>query len=209
MKRAALYVRVSTGEQTTANQLPELRRMARTRELKIVRTFTETESATKLRPQFDAMMTAAHAGEFDVLLVWALDRFGRSLVGNLEAVHALDARGVRLISARESWLDTSGPQRSLLVAIFSWVAEQERARLIERTKAGMDRARAEGRPIGRPPVLFHTTHALALLSRPGATYRTVAAELEISESSLRRAVKRGGSPAAAREAEKRLNPFVG
>ena len=86
--------------------------------------------------------------------MWSLDRFGRSMAGNVNDALALDAAGVKLISVREPWLDTGGPVRDLLLAIFSWVAEQELRRLVERTRAGIERARAKGtksgKPIGRP-----------------------------------------------------------
>lgn len=199
MKRAALYLRVSTEEQTTANQYPELRRIAKVRDFKIVKQYTETESAAKRRPEFDAMMQAAHRGEFDVVIVWALDRFGRSMVGNLEAVKALDDRGVTLISARESWLDTTGPHRTLLVGIFSWVAEQERARLIERTVAGMARARAEGKQIGRPQVNAPRGIVLSL-AESGLSQRKIARRLKVSQASVSRVLSqaRAQAPAVAR-----------
>ena len=77
---------------------------------------------------------AARRAGFDALIVWAIDRFGRSMVGNLTDVLELDRLGVQVVSVRESWLDTGSPVRNLLIAIFSWVAEQERTRLVERTR---------------------------------------------------------------------------
>ena len=122
-KRCALYLRVSGGPgQTTDNQRPELLQLARARGLDIVAVYDEVGSAVKQRAAYDKMTLAAHRGEFDVLLVWSLDRFGRSMVGNLQAVLDLDHVGVQVVSVREPWLDTSSPVRSLLVAIFSWVA---------------------------------------------------------------------------------------
>jgi DNA invertase Pin-like site-specific DNA recombinase len=96
------------------------------------------------------MLKDARRGKFQVLVVWALDRFGRSMVGNLRDVLELDRLGVQVVSVRESWLDTGSPVRTLLIAIFSWVAEQERSRLIERTKAGVAAARRRGARLGRP-----------------------------------------------------------
>lgn len=139
--RAAMYLRVSTDEQNTDNQRPELEQLARARNVEVVAPYEEHASAAKARPRFEAMTNDAHRGAFDVLLLWALDRLGRSMVGNLQAVLELDRRGVQVFSVREPWLDTGGPVRPLLVAIFSWVAEQERAQLVARTKAGIERAR--------------------------------------------------------------------
>jgi len=118
-------------------------------------------------------MADAHRGAFDVLVVWTLDRFGRSMTGNLAAVLALDAAGVQLVSVQETWLDTSGPVRPLLIAVFSWVAEQERARLIERTNAGLARARAKGVRLGRPVKAIDLREARQLFS-DGLSVRQVA-----------------------------------
>lgn len=193
MKRAALYLRVSTERQTVANQRPELVKLAKARGLTIVRTFEEQESAAKRRPAYEAMLMEAHRGEFDVVLVWSLDRFGRSALANLQAVLDLDAKGVRLVSARESWLDTQGPVRQLLIYILSWVAEQERARLIERTVAGMNRARAQGKHVGRPrrPV---NLKIVRMLLDGGATRRQVCLSQSISMATLERALAAGREP---------------
>ena len=153
-KRAAIYLRVSTEQQTVENQRLDLQRAAKARGLAISATYAERASAAKQRPAFDRMMTDARRGAFDVLVVWSLDRFGRSMAGNVNDALALDSAGVAIVSVREPWLDTGGPVRDLLLAIFSWVAEQELRRLVERTRAGMQRARANGtrsgKPIGRP-----------------------------------------------------------
>jgi DNA invertase Pin-like site-specific DNA recombinase len=142
------------------------------------------------------MMRDAHRGMFDVLLVWALDRFGRSMVGNIQTVLELDRRGVQVISVREPWLDTGGPAvRPLLMAIFGWVAEQERARLSERTKAGMDRARRSGVHIGRPPARVDVGRALGM-KHEGMALPEIAARLNVSLPTLKRALgrlKRGAS----------------
>lgn len=187
MNRAALYLRVSTERQTVANQRPELVRLAKQRGLSIVRTYEEQESAVKNRPQYDAMISDAHRGAFDVVIVWSLDRFGRSALGNLQAVLDLDAKKVRLVNARESWVDTEGPVRQLLIYVLSWVAEQERRRLIERTKAGIERARKEGKALGRPKTIHSTISVMALLRGRDATVQSVARQLGCSESSIHRA----------------------
>lgn len=186
-KRAALYLRVSSDEQTFENQRPDLQRLARTRGYKIVATYSEQISAAKVRPEYARMMNDAHRGMFDVLIVWALDRFGRSMAGNVQAVLELDRRGVEVVSVREPWLDTgAGPVRSLLIAIFSWVAEQERNRLSERTRAGMARARRDGVHVGRPIVRVDMRHAQTLID-DGLSLGDVASRLRISVSTLKRA----------------------
>jgi hypothetical protein len=136
---AAIYLGVSTDGQTVDNQRPELERLAVARRLAIVATYVESASATRRRPVFERMMSDAKRGAFDELLVWSLDRFGRSMAGNVNDALALDRAGVELLSVREPWLDTGGPVRDLLLAIFSWVAEQELRRLVERPRAGIER----------------------------------------------------------------------
>lgn len=166
--KAAIYVRVSTAEQTTLAQMPDIQALVAARGYAVVETYEEQASAVKTRPAYERMMADARAGRFKVLVVWALDRFGRSLAGNVNALLALDKMGVTVVSVREPWLDTAGPVRELLVAIFSWVAQQERARLIERTKAGIAVARTEkegrwGRRSASAMVRDKTPAGLALL----------------------------------------------
>jgi DNA invertase Pin-like site-specific DNA recombinase len=192
-KPAAIYVRVSTDGQTVENQRPELDQLARERKVTVVATYAENASAARRRPEFDRMMTEARSGAFSVLLVWSLDRFGRSMAGNVSDALALDRAGVELISLREPWLDTGGPVRDLLLAIFSWVAEQEIRRLVERTNAGIERARLKGtksgKPIGRPPRLLHAEIERAIaLHAEGRSVRAIAKALEIPRSTVARAL---------------------
>ena len=126
---AALYVRVSTDRQSVDNQLAEVRRLAVARGYEPV-VYEEVESAAKARPVFDQMIADVRAGRVGAVAVWALDRLHRSMTGAITTVLDLDRLGVPVLSVREGWLDTGGPVRPLLVAIFGWVAEQERARLI-------------------------------------------------------------------------------
>lgn len=147
--KAAIYLRVSTADQNTANQFRECEALAKTKGLPYD-VHIETGSAAKARPVFDQVLKRARAGEYSHVVVWALDRFGRSMAKNLEEILSLDKAGIRVLSVREAWMDTDGPVRPLLIAIFSWVAEQERNRLSERTKAGMALAKSQGKHVGRP-----------------------------------------------------------
>src|SRR5688500_13161282 len=140
-------------------------------------------SAAKHRPGLDRMMKLAHTGKCQVVVCWALDRLGRSVVGNLQSVLELDRLGVQVVSMREPWLTMDGPVRSLLIAVFSWVAEQERARIRERTQAGLDRARRSGKKLGRPGAEIDADKAL-LLRRRGLSLRAIATKLGGSHTSL-------------------------
>jgi DNA invertase Pin-like site-specific DNA recombinase len=184
-KRAAVFLRVSTDRLTVQNQLADLERLVQARGFEAV-IYQEVESAAKARPVLDRLLADARAGRVHAVAVWALDRLHRSMVGAINTVLELDRLGVRVISVRESCLDTDSPVRPLLVAIFGWVAEQERTRLIERTKAGMERAKREGKKIGRPrtsPVLLH---AAADLVTRGVPVAEAARAKGVSRASLRR-----------------------
>lgn len=147
---AAIYLRVSTNKQSIENQRPDVDRLVALRGFAVIECYEEQASASARRPEFERMMADARGGRFSILVVWALDRFGRSMGGNIADVLALDKAGVKVVSVKEPWMDTGGPVRDLLVAIFSWVAQQEKARLVERTKAGLVLARAKGKILGRP-----------------------------------------------------------
>lgn len=191
-KRVTVYMRVSTDEQDAANQEPEVMQLAKARG-DVVTVYTEQGSAQKHRPEFERMLKDAKRGKFDVLVIWAIDRFGRSMHGNLADAVTLDTAGVRLVSVKESWLDTTGPTRNLLLAIFSWVAEQELARLVERTKAGIDKARRHGtksgKRIGRPRIQVDVDQALALLGAK-TSVRQTAKMMSVSLGTLQRALAR-------------------
>jgi len=186
MRRAAVYLRVSSdnGRQTTENQREEVVQLTRARGFEPV-IFEEMESAVKARPVLDRMLADVRAGRVHAVAVWALDRLHRSMAGAINTVLELDRLGVPVLSVREGWLDTSGPVRPLLVAIFGWVAEQERTRLIERTKAGLERARREGKPLGRPRLSPLALAAAAADVDAGLSRREAARRRGISESAVR------------------------
>ncbi|TAN40123.1 MAG: recombinase family protein [Nitrospirae bacterium] len=195
MKRAAIYLRVSSEEQTYENQRPDVERVVRTRGYELVRTYEEQAGAAKARSAFARLMADAHQGLFDVLVVWAFDRFGRSMTGNMQAVLDLDRRGVTVVSVREPWLDTQGAVRPLLIAIFSWVAEQEREQLVARTVAGMARARKKGVRIGRPEMPIDKALVRALHAQ-GESVRQISQRLRVPKTTVHRALRRperGGS----------------
>jgi DNA invertase Pin-like site-specific DNA recombinase len=186
-RRAAIYLRVSTDRQTSENQLAEVRQLALARGYEPV-IYEEVESAAKARPVLDRMLGDVRAGRVQAVAVWALDRLHRSMTGAINTVLELDRLGAPVLSVREGWLDTSGPVRPLLVAIFGWVAEQERTRLIERTKAGLERARREGKRLGRPRVSPLKIAAAIERVRAGESIRDAAQTVGVNRESLRRAL---------------------
>jgi len=152
MRRAALYMRVSTFDQHPETQLHDLRQMAQQRGYEIVREFTDRISGAKARrPGLDEMMRNARRGQFDVVLVWASDRIARSVKHFLEVLDELNGLNIEFVSFREQ-IDTTGPLGRAIVIIVGAVAELERNLIVERVRAGMRRARLEGRHIGRKPL---------------------------------------------------------
>src|SRR5438105_15313432 len=115
-------------------------------------------------------------GHFNVLAVWSLDRLGRSMQANLATVLELDRLGVQVISVRESFLDTSGPVRPLLIAIFGWLASRSGRDSSNARRRGWKRARRQGKRIGRPRVTVDVAKAVALRSE-GKSIRETALAL--------------------------------
>ena len=152
MKRAALYMRVSTVDQHPETQVHDLRQMASQRGYEIIHEYTDRISGAKAkRPGLDQMMADARHGRFDVVLVWASDRIARSVKHFLDVLDELSRLKIEYISFREN-IDTGGPLGRAIVIIVGAVAELERNLIIERVCAGMRRARLEGRHIGRTPL---------------------------------------------------------
>jgi DNA invertase Pin-like site-specific DNA recombinase len=152
MKRAALYMRVSTVDQHPETQLHDLRQMAAQRGYTIFHEYTDRISGAKAkRPGLDAMMADARHGRFDVVLVWASDRIARSVKHFLDVLDELNRLNIEYVSFREN-IDTGGPLGRAIIIIVGAVAELERNLIIERVRAGMRRARLEGRHIGRNPL---------------------------------------------------------
>ena len=209
--RAAAYLRVSTDGQTNENQRLAVAKFCGERGWTLVRTYEETVSgAAAKRPAFDRLMRDAVNGRgagWDVLVVVALDRLTRAGArAALEALERLGAHGLKVASIREPWLDTSGPFGDVLVAFAATFAKLERLTLVERTKAGLARARAQGKALGRPAADAAALEAAAgdLVRARGAyfnarrvvwqpasgsrcgTFAQVASKHGVSESTLRR-----------------------
>jgi DNA invertase Pin-like site-specific DNA recombinase len=154
MKRAALYLRVSTVDQHPETQVHDLRQMAAQRGFEIVAEYTDRISGVKARrPGLDDLMRDARRGKFDVVLVWASDRIARSVKHFLDVLDELNRLNVEFVSFREQ-IDTGGPLGRAIVVIIGAIAELERNLIVERVKAGMRRARLEGRQIGCQPLVL-------------------------------------------------------
>jgi DNA invertase Pin-like site-specific DNA recombinase len=152
VKRGGVYVRVSTLDQHPETQLLDLRQMAAQRGFEVVQVYTDRISGTKARrPGLDELMRDARRGRFEVVLVWASDRIARSVKHFLEVLDELNRLNIEFVSFREN-IDTGGPLGRAIVVIIGAIAELERNLIVERVRAGMRRARLEGRHIGRRPL---------------------------------------------------------
>ena len=189
MKRAALYMRVSTVDQHPETQLYDLRQMAGQRGYEIVHEYTDRISGAKARrPGLDQMMTDARRGRFDVVLVWASDRIARSVKHFLEVLDELSRLQVEYVSFREN-IDTGGPLGRAIVIIIGAVAELERNLNIEWGRAGMRRARLEGQHIGRQPLQLDNA-AIQRDRCQGQTIRQIARGHRISTATVQRVLKK-------------------
>jgi DNA invertase Pin-like site-specific DNA recombinase len=187
-RRAALYMRVSTVDQHPETQLHDLRQMAAQRGFEIVAEYTDRISGVKTRrPGLDQMMKEARRGCFDVVLVWASDRIARSTRHFLEVLDELNRLGVEFVSFREQ-IDTGGPLGRAIVVIIGAIAELERNLIVERVRAGMRRARLEGRPIGRRPL--ELDHVAILRDRHnGQSLGQLARSYRVSRTTVHRVLR--------------------
>ena len=211
MKKAALYMRVSTADQNAATQLHDLEAMAQQRGFEIVQRYTDQITGTRARrPGLDQMMADARHGRFDVVLVWASDRLARSVRHFLETIDELNHLNIEFVSCREN-IDTSGPLGRAIVVIIGAIAELERSLIVERVRAGMRRAKLEGRHIGRRPL--NVDRAAILRDRErGLSLTEVAKAHRISRAFVSKIVRdarnepshKGVSPALPQLNENRL-----
>ena len=196
MKRVALYMRVSTVDQHPETQLHDLRGLAAQRGFEIVQEYTDKISGAKAkRPGLDQLLSDARRRKFDVVMVWAFDRLARSVRHLLEVLDELNHLEIEFVSFREN-VDTGGPLGRAMIVIIGAIAELERNPIIERVRAGMRRAKLEGRRIGRPP-LNVDRNALIHDRARGQSLRQIAKAYGISRASVARMLPPSDPGAAA------------
>src|ERR1017187_1305257 len=186
--RVAIYARVSTSSQTTANQLADLERVAALRGWNIVETFQDEgisgAKGRSDRPALDTMLKDAVRGRFDLIAVWSIDRLGRSLQNLIETVNELQAVGVDLYMHQQA-IDTTTPAGKLTFSIFGAFAEFERSLIRERVKAGLDRAKRNGTKLGRPTNLNSSVAAaITALRAKDHSIRKIAAHLRVGTGTV-------------------------
>jgi DNA invertase Pin-like site-specific DNA recombinase len=205
MKRAVLYLRVSTIEQTTVNQERELREVAGRMGCDIVKVYKDHgisgAKGREKRPAFDALCRDAALRKFDVVMAWSVDRLGRSLqdlVGFLSELHALR---IDLFLLHQQGLDTTTPAGKAMFQMMGVFAEFERSMIQERVRAGLARAKSEGKRLGRPPIAAQLEDRIrAALGEPGRPgVRKIAARFGVDPGTVQRISRpfEGASVAAA------------
>ena len=188
MKRVALYIRVSTGDQHPETQLHDLKQMAQQRGLAMVAEYTDKISGTKAkRPGLDRLLADARRGKFDIVMVWAFDRVARSVRHFLEILDELNRHNIEFVSFREN-VDTGGPLGRAMVVIIGAIAELERNLIVERVKSGLRRAKLEGVRIGRPPANIDRP-AIVRDRQAGRSLSEVASALRISRAMVCKVMK--------------------
>ncbi len=191
IRRVALYARVSTlhGQQDPEMQLSELREYATRRGLSIHEEYVDqgVSGSKESRPALNRLMSEAQRCRFDAVLVWKIDRFGRSLKHLVNSLADLSAYGIAFISLRDN-LDLSTPSGRLMFQIIGAMAEFERALIQERVKAGLRNAKSKGKLIGRPRRVVDTSKVLKLRAE-GLSWRQVSTRLGLGLGTVYRAVE--------------------
>jgi DNA invertase Pin-like site-specific DNA recombinase len=189
MKYAFAYLRVSTEEQTVQNQKLALDRWAKENGFQILDFFEDSAVSGRVpatqRRGFSDLIEMVKTAPVDAVLVYELSRVGRTFWDTLDAIKAIEQYAALIsCSPRESFLQTTEPSvRKLMIGILTWVAEREREMLVQRTKDGMERARAAGRGIGRPPKELNKDQLILMLAENRSKTK-IAKELGVSKATL-------------------------
>ena len=183
-RRIAVYARVSTSDQSTESQLLDLRLYVRERGWAIYKEYVDNGiSGTKeSRPELDRLMADAKKRKFDIVLVWRFDRFARSTKHLILALEEFRNLGIDFVSFQEN-IDTSSPLGSAIFTIISAVAQLERDIIAERVKAGLRRARVNGKQLGRPRAVVDPERLRELRSQ-GLSLRAIGEATGISRTTV-------------------------
>jgi DNA invertase Pin-like site-specific DNA recombinase len=191
-KRAAIYLRVSTVSQTTENQLRELRKVAAQRGWQIVDIYEDRgvsgSKGRDARPSFDRLHKDAARGKFDFVLAWSIDRLGRSLHHVISFMAELGQLGIDLYLHQQA-VDSSTPAGKAMLSMCGVFAEFERGIIAERVRAGLDRARAGGKQLGRPRVPVDLEQEIRQRRANGTGILKIAREVGVGVSVVQRVIR--------------------
>jgi DNA invertase Pin-like site-specific DNA recombinase len=199
-KRAALYLRVSTDGQTTDNQRMVLEEVARRSDWEIVGVYDDNgvsgAKERSLRPEFDRLCKDATRRQFDVIMAWSVDRLGRSLQDLVAFLGDLHAVGVDLFMHQQG-VDTTTPAGKAMFQMMGVFAEFERSMIQERVKAGLARAKANGKRLGRPNVADGVRDQVLAAKENGLSVRRIAQEARVSVGTVHGIIKSAAWPSGA------------
>jgi DNA invertase Pin-like site-specific DNA recombinase len=196
MKRAAIYARVSTrnGHQDPETQLLALRQVAQRAGWQVVDEYVDSgisgAKGRDQRPAFDQLLKDATRRKFDIIMAWSVDRLGRSLQDLVAFLGDMHAQGVDLYLDRQG-VDTTTPGGKALFQLMGVFAEFERAMIRERVCAGLDKARAKGKRLGRPQVAPVVEDAIRAARKAGKGQLAIARDLRVGVSTVRRVLSAG------------------
>ena len=184
----AIYARVSTEDQTTDNQVFELEKVAKRMGWNIGEVYTDIISGAKSkRPELDRLMQAVMKKEVDIIMAWSVDRLGRSLQHLTTLLSDIHSKGVDLYLHQQG-IDTTTPSGKMMFQMCGVFAEFERSMVQERVKAGLERARAKGKRLGRPPVPPIQIEKIRKLRAEGMTLTAIAKKTGVSVGKVHQAV---------------------
>ena len=191
--RVAIYARVSTNKkkddanyQETENQLLQLREYCDREGWEVVHEYIDNDSGAKYdRVQFQNLFTDAGKRKFDIVLFWALDRFSREgALPSLNYLQQLEHYGVNFVSYTESYLNSVGAFKEVVISILATIAKQERVRQSERVKAGLERAVKEGKKLGKPKISDTKIKEIRKLREQGNSIRKIAQKVDVSHGTV-------------------------
>ena len=184
--KAAIYSRVSTDKQTTDNQIRELMEVAKRHQWTVEAVYSDVISgATDRRPELDKMMEAVARKEIDIILAWDVSRLGRSLQHLVSLLSEIHAKGINLF-LHQSGIDTTTPSGKAMFQMMGVFAEFERSMISERVRSGLDRAKAQGKKLGRPAVPPVTAKKVRDLRKEGLSWRKIANKVGVHHRTAQR-----------------------
>ena len=189
--KVAIYARVSTNEQTTQNQIRELKAWAKRAGHKVVSVYDDNgvsgAKGREYRKEFDKLLQGAVRREFDLVAAWSVDRLGRSLQDLIGFLQELHGAGVDLYLHQQA-LDTTTPSGRAMFQMMGVFAEFERSMISERVKSGLERAKANGKTLGRPKVSDEVEEQILELRNQGMGILKIGRELGVGTSTVQRVV---------------------
>jgi DNA invertase Pin-like site-specific DNA recombinase len=191
--RVVIYSRVSTNRQTTENQTRELREVAKRQGWQIVAELADQgisgSKGRKDRPGFDSLHRMISRREIDLVMTWSIDRLGRSITDLVSLMAELETKNIDFYSHIQA-IDSRTPSGKLSFSIFAAIAQFEREIIKDRINAGLERARADGKKLGRPTnVNDNTRIAVRLMREKGASIHSIAKELRIGVGTTQKILK--------------------